>query len=79
MKAEWRPVEKDEWQFEIQADAFLYRMVRRLVFVQVAIAQGKAPADAVAGFLAGQAVGSVKELPAGLAPAHGLTLVEVTY
>ena len=41
MKAEWMQVEKDEWHFEVQADAFLYRMVRRLVFVQVAVAQGK--------------------------------------
>src|SRR5688572_7001124 len=36
MKAEWSQSEEDEWHFEVQADAFLYRMVRRLVFVQVA-------------------------------------------
>src|SRR5689334_9533622 len=41
MKAEWQQVSDDEWHFEVQADAFLYRMVRRLVFVQVAVAQGK--------------------------------------
>jgi tRNA pseudouridine38-40 synthase len=80
MKAEWRLVDEDEWQFEVQAEAFLYRMVRRLVFVQVAVAQGKSSAEAVARSLEEQArdpKGSY--LPAGLAPAHGLTLVEVTY
>lgn len=80
MKAEWTQTSADEWQFEVQADAFLYRMVRRMVFVQVAVAQGKLPAEAVACSLAEQA--SVKErsgLPSGLAPAHGLTLVEVEY
>lgn len=80
MKAEWQRVEEDVWQFEIQADAFLYHMVRRLVLVQVAIAQGKASAEAVARSLAEQATGRKgSDLPAGLAPAHGLTLVEVTY
>jgi tRNA pseudouridine38-40 synthase len=79
MNASWQAKE-DEWYFEVQADAFLYRMVRRLVFVQVAVAQGKVPADAVTRSLAGQAEGPERgELPAGLAPAHGLTLVEVTY
>ncbi len=78
-KAEWQSVSADEWQFEVQANAFLYRMVRRLVFVQVAVAQGKASVEAVARSLE-QAQGPVRaDLPAGLAPAHGLTLVEVTY
>lgn len=78
-KAEWRRVD-DEWQFEIQAEAFLYRMVRRLVFIQVAVAQGKTSAEAVARALAEPAQSLVRSaLPAGLAPAHGLTLVEVTY
>ena len=69
----WRRRE-EEMQFEVQADAFLYRMVRRLVFVQVAVAQGRCSLAAVEAALKGQG-----ELPAGLAPAHGLTLVEVTY
>lgn len=80
MKSEWRHVEEDEWQFEIQAEAFLYHMVRRLVFVLVAIAQGKASAEAVVRSLAEQATGRKgSDLPAGLAPAYGLSLVEVTY
>jgi len=87
MNASWQ-VKDDEWHFEVQANAFLYRMVRRLVFVQVAVAQGKISAETVARSLAQQVEGVVlskskgrerSELPAGLAPAHGLTLVEVTY
>jgi len=80
MKAEWMQAEQDGWHFEVQANAFLYRMVRRLVFVQVAVAQGKLSTEAIARSLAQQAkAGSRSEFPAGLAPAHGLTLVEVMY
>ncbi|MFT3895095.1 MAG: tRNA pseudouridine(38-40) synthase TruA [Anaerolineales bacterium] len=81
MRSEWTQVEKDEWHYEVQADAFLYRMVRRLVFVQVAVAQGKVSAETVARSLAKQAPAESRgeAIPAGLAPAHGLTLVEVTY
>jgi tRNA pseudouridine38-40 synthase len=82
MKAEWslsRAIE-DERYFDVQADAFLYRMVRKLVFIQVAVAQGKVSAEAVARPLTEQvSVGKQGGLPAGLAPAHGLTLVEVAY
>ena len=79
MKAEWKPARdaEDEWHFEVQADAFLYRMVRRLVFVQVAVAQGKISAELIVRFLAEHA--PAENLPAGLAPAHGLTLVEVAF
>ena len=81
IKAEWTQAEKDEWHFEVQADAFLYRMVRRLVFVQVVVAQGKISAEAIAHALANpaEAESRSEKVPAGLAPAHGLTLVEVTY
>ena len=73
MKSVWRIMD-GERQFEVQADAFLYRMVRRMVFVQVVTAQGKCSVDEVRNALLKQT-----KLPAGLAPAHGLTLVEVTY
>jgi tRNA pseudouridine38-40 synthase len=83
MKAEWsQPREaEDEWHFEVQADAFLYRMVRKLVFVQVAAAQGKVSAGRIAASLANpvSAAAQIEKIPAGLAPAHGLTLVEVAY
>jgi tRNA pseudouridine38-40 synthase len=86
VKAEWSQLwdAEDEWHFEVQADAFLYRMVRRLVFVQVAVAQGKVSAEAIISSLAEPTSteprrDAVMILPAGLAPAHGLTLVEVAY
>ena len=84
MKAEWTQAGQDEWHFEVQANAFLYRMVRRLVFAQVAVAQRKVSAEAIAHSLANQdSAGTRSEtltaVPAGLAPAHGLTLVEVNY
>jgi tRNA pseudouridine38-40 synthase len=80
MKAEWMQAGNDEWHFEVQANAFLYRMVRRLVFVQVAVAQGKVSAEIISRSLAKQIpAGAKSELPAGLAPAHGLALVEVAY
>ena len=64
----------DEWTFEVRADAFLYRMVRRMTYVQIAVGQGRLSAEAIRSALASQG-----RLPAGLAPACGLTLVEVTY
>jgi tRNA pseudouridine38-40 synthase len=82
MKAEWVQTEEDgTWHFEVQANAFLYRMVRRLVFVQVSLAQGKVSTEAIASSLAKPvSAGNRNEnLLAGLAPAHGLTLVEVAY
>jgi len=80
MKAEWQQVSEDGWHFEVQADAFLYRMVRRLVYVQVAAAQGRVSVEAVANSLAKPLpIGTRSGLPSGLAPAHGLTLVEVKY
>lgn len=66
--------EHDEWTFDVQADAFLYRMVRRTVYLQVAAAQNRIDVDLIRAGLAGKGA-----LPAGLAPACGLTLMEVTY
>ena len=80
IKAEWTQTSEDEWLFEVTGDAFLYRMVRRMVFVQAVVVHGKLSAEAIADALAGQT--SVKKrsvLPSGLAPAHGLTLVRVEY
>jgi tRNA pseudouridine38-40 synthase len=72
--SEWRKKQDGEWQFEVQADAFLYRMVRRLVFVQVSLAQGRGSVEEVQNAFLGRG-----RLPSGLAPAHGLTLVAVNY
>lgn len=74
-RSEWKKKSKHEWQFEVSADAFLYRMVRRMVFVQVSLAQGKCSLKDVEQALSKKQV----KLPSGLAPAHGLTLIEVKY
>jgi tRNA pseudouridine38-40 synthase len=80
MRAIWTQTSVDEWQFEVEADAFLYRMVRRLVFVQVAVAQGKLEVEAVAHYVAKPGSAAKRSgLPSGLAPAHGLTLTDVRY
>ena len=81
MSARWQH-QADEWIFEIQADAFLYRMVRRLVYVQVAVGQARLPAKTLSRALDDRS--DVRQearshVPASLAPASGLTLVEVRY
>jgi tRNA pseudouridine38-40 synthase len=73
MKAEWQ-ARDGEWFFTVEADAFLYRMVRRMVYIQVAVGQGRLSVDAIREAFKGQG-----QLPAGLAPANGLTLIAVTY
>ncbi len=72
----------DEWVFDIEANAFLYRMVRKLVYVQVAVGQARLPADLLAWALDGSSQdheAARSQIPASLAPACGLTLVEVRY
>jgi tRNA pseudouridine38-40 synthase len=72
----------DEWSFEIEADAFLYRMVRRLVYVQVAAAQGRVDVGDLRTALDGagkQRAEAKRNLPAGLAAPCGLSLVQVQY
>jgi tRNA pseudouridine38-40 synthase len=76
-----RQVHQAEWQagemglsFDIRANAFLYHMVRRLVFIQAQVGQGRlAVEDVRRGLETGET-----PLP-GMAPANGLVLVEVTY
>ncbi|MBN2149755.1 MAG: tRNA pseudouridine(38-40) synthase TruA [Anaerolineales bacterium] len=80
LKAEWRQ-EMGLLVFEIAAHAFLYHMVRRLVFMQVMIGQGKLTLQDLQ-----QALDHPMQNPAlqsplvhGLAPAHGLVLTQVEY
>ena len=75
-RAEWHN-HNDELRFTVQAEAFLYRMVRRMTFIQVAMAQERLSSQTLAEVMAGSFSG--ERLPAGLAPAHGLCLLSVTY
>ena len=60
--------------FEINANAFLYHMVRRLVFLQVQVGQGRASVEDLI-----QGLECQKPQMPGLAPASGLVLAEVIY
>jgi tRNA pseudouridine38-40 synthase len=64
----------EQIQYHVRANAFLYHMVRRMVFIQVAIATGRVDLSRLASNLEG----GLPDHP-GIAPAHGLELVHVTY
>lgn len=67
--------------FEITAQAFLYHMVRRLVHIQVQVGQGRLTSQTICQALQQPQVqpGKGGLLNHGLAPACGLTLIEVGY
>jgi tRNA pseudouridine38-40 synthase len=73
-RAIWQPVEEDEWIFRISANAFLYRMVRRLVFLQVLVGQKKLSVDQFSA-----AFQIPQPLIPGLAKPNGLFLERVYY
>lgn len=73
MISQWNPVQ-DGWLYEIKANAFLYHMVRRLVYVQVSYAKGRLQLSDIEMGLTSQ----VKIKP-GIAPARGLVLTHVDY
>jgi len=60
--------------FQVTANAFLYHMVRRMVYLQVLVGMGRLPLNEF-----GCAVENQGKQPPGLAPAHGLSLVSVKY
>jgi tRNA pseudouridine38-40 synthase len=72
-EADWKNVE-DEFLFQVRANAFLYHMVRKIVFLQVKIAQGIWTIDQFQDGIHRQ----VDQMP-GLAIPNGLTLVKVQY
>ena len=65
---------QDEWLYDVEAEAFLYRMVRRMVFGQVSVGLGRLDISSF-----DEAVTEQKPFIAGLALPAGLTLVEVKY
>jgi tRNA pseudouridine38-40 synthase len=71
--AEWMGA-GDEWQFDITANAYLYHMVRRIIFSLVTIGQNEAQEQLIPECLA-----SGELMLTGLAPAAGLVLQEVVY
>jgi tRNA pseudouridine38-40 synthase len=71
----WWQCDGEDLIYEIVANAFLYHMVRRLVYAQVVVAQG---------ILAEQEVfdrleGTNRTMLQGIAPPQGLVLAEVIY
>jgi tRNA pseudouridine38-40 synthase len=73
-RAAWRKT-SDILVFEIVGNAFLYHMVRRLVMALVKIGQQKEPVQMIKKYLENPS-GSPSQ---GLAPARGLSLIEVRY
>lgn len=61
-------------RFEVTANAFLYHMVRRAVFLQVRVGQGLLDRQTLKG-----AVMAKDGIKPGIAPARGLELAEVIY
>lgn len=72
-RANWEQ-QVDGLQFEITANAFLYHMVRRIVFLQVLTGQGRLDLEELK-------LGIVAARPQtpGLAPPQGLVLTKVNY
>jgi tRNA pseudouridine38-40 synthase len=72
--AGWSDQEDGLVRFEVIANAFLYHMVRRMVYVQVLVGQKRLSLAALQ-----EAVESAKPLTPGLALPQGLILKEVQY
>ncbi len=70
----WIQRSDDEATFEIEANAFLYHMVRRIVYLQVAYAKGGVTEEEII-----RAVRDGIDAKPGLAPARGLQLWQVRY
>lgn len=74
LRAQWH-AEPPWLHFDIEANAFLYRMVRTLVGTMVRVGLGRLPVEAV-----GEILASADRRRAGPAvPAHGLCLMAVRY
>ena len=67
-------VEEGGWRFEVTANAFLYHMVRRMVYLQVMAALGQWSLERLQ-----KGVERAEPQLPGLAPPQGLVLMEVQY
>lgn len=72
-QSEWHRWE-DGWSYHVTANAFLYHMVRRMVYLQVLAGQGRLPMEALT-----SALESPRPLKPGLAKPNGLVLEHVYY
>lgn len=70
----WEQQSEDAFCFVIEANAFLYHMVRRIVFLQTAFGQGSVTEEEII-----RAVRYGIDAKPGLAPARGLQLWQVRY
>ncbi len=75
MVSNWKQISPADYEYTICANAFLYHMVRRIVFVMVKAGEGKIERNIINGALAGNR----QKIIAGIAPACGLTLTKVSY
>jgi len=75
-ESKWIEQETGEYYYHITANAFLYHMVRRIVFVMMALGCGRVKHEVLRQAMA---AGNGGKIPPGIAPAHGLTLVKVQY
>jgi tRNA pseudouridine38-40 synthase len=73
-ESNWERFAENEHVYEIKANAFLYHMVRRTVFLLVRTGQGRVTLEDLQ-----NAVLTGRKVLPGLAPANGLTLVKVDY
>jgi tRNA pseudouridine38-40 synthase len=73
--SEWEQLTPIDYLYTICADAFLYHMVRRLVYVMILVGEGRIDLQKVREALDGK----VQNITPGIAPACGLTLTKVRY
>jgi tRNA pseudouridine38-40 synthase len=74
LQTDWQVNGEGLWTFLVEANAFLYHMVRRMVFVQVMVGQRRLGLEELR-----QAVMHGRPMTPGLAPPQGLVLEEVHY
>jgi tRNA pseudouridine38-40 synthase len=73
LDANWKRKGND-FLFVVEGNAFLYHMVRRMVYLQVMVAQGRIAMQDFQSAITGD-----KRVKPGIAPACGLELFEVSY
>ena len=73
--SEWVQISPGDHEYRICANAFLYHMVRRIVFVMIKAGEGKIEQNVIENALEGKK----EKITAGIAPACGLTLTGVNY